>query len=294
MLNHLGGTSVNDLARIRVLVTGGQGQLGKDLVEMLEKRDYKVFPVDREEMDITDFACCEQVMNHIKPHIVIHTAAYTAVDQAESDRERAYLVNAYGTRNVAVVAQQLGAKLVYISTDYVFSGEGNIARDEFQAVSPINVYGASKLAGEQFVKELHQKSFIVRTSWVYGQHGNNFVKTMLALSKQKQEISVVHDQIGCPTYTIDLATTIIEVMNTSLYGTYHVSNSGKCSWHEFATAIIELSGLDTKVIPVYTDAFPRPAARPAFSVFDHMSLRVNGFKVPRPWKEALADFLRRY
>lgn len=279
-------------SKLRVLVTGGQGQLGRDLVELLTKEGYEAFPVDRDEMDITDFGCCQQVMNTIKPHIVIHAAAYTAVDKAESDRDTAFLINAYGTRNVAVMAQELGAKLVYISTDYVFSGEGTMPRDEFHAVSPINVYGASKLAGEQFVKELHHQYFIVRTSWVYGQYGNNFVKTMLNLAKQQQEISVVHDQIGCPTYTIDLATTIIDLMQSSKYGTYHVSNLGQCSWYEFATAIFELSGSGATAIPVHTDVFPRPAARPAFSVFDHMALRLNGFTAPRPWREALAAFLR--
>ncbi|MNJ40606.1 dTDP-4-dehydrorhamnose reductase [compost metagenome] len=279
-------------SKLRVLVTGGHGQLGRDVVDLLTKKGYEAFPVDREEMDITDFECCQQVMNTIKPHIVIHAAAYTAVDQAESDRENAFLINAYGTRNVAVMAQQLEAKLIYISTDYVFSGEGTMPRDEFHAVSPINVYGASKLAGEQFVKELHQQYFIVRTSWVYGQHGNNFVKTMLNLAKQRQEISVVHDQIGCPTYTIDLAATIIDLMQSSKYGTYHVSNSGQCSWYEFATAIFELSGSKATVVPVHSDSFPRPAVRPAFSVFDHMALRINGFTTPRPWREALEDFLR--
>lgn len=275
----------------RVMVTGGKGQLGKDLVELLKQAGYEVFPVDREEMDITDFDRCHEVMHCIKPHIVIHTAAYTEVDAAERDREAAFLINAYGTRNVAVVAEQLGAKLVYISTDYVFSGQGKQPRNEFHTVSPINVYGASKLAGESFVKELHSQYFIVRTSWVYGQYGKNFVKTMLSLAMQHKEVSVVDDQIGCPTYTMDLASTIIDLIKTSKYGIYHVSNSGSCSWHEFASAIFELTKSDTLANPVSTEQFPRPAARPSYSVFDHMSLRLNGFNTPRPWKEALADFL---
>jgi dTDP-4-dehydrorhamnose reductase len=276
---------------MKVMVTGAKGQLGTDLVNLLVDRGYEVYGYGREELDITNFDQVKQVISKISPDVVIHAAAYTKVDLAESEPDQAYLINAYGTRNVAVASQAIGAKLVYVSTDYVFDGTANTPYNEFATTNPLGVYGNSKLAGEQFVRDLHSKFFIVRTSWVYGKHGNNFVKTMLKLAHKRDELMVVNDQIGCPTYTVDLASCIIELIQTEKYGIYHVSNSGNCSWYEFAKAIFEEAGIEVKVNPCTTKDFPRPAPRPAYSVFDHMSLRLNSFSDIRHWREALGEFI---
>ncbi|MED3865133.1 dTDP-4-dehydrorhamnose reductase [Priestia megaterium] len=275
----------------KVLITGANGQLGKELVELFSEKDFDVYGFGRDKMDITNQEQVQEIMSTINPDIVIHSAAHTKVDLAESEPEQAFLINGYGTRNVAVAAERVGAKLVYVSTDYVFDGTGNTPYNEFAPTSPLGVYGKSKLAGEQFVRDLHSKFFIVRTSWVYGKHGANFVKTMLKLGEERKELSVVSDQIGCPTYTLDLANSILEIVASEKYGIYHVSNSGSCSWYEFAKAIFEEVGLDIQVNPCTTEEFPRPAARPAYSVFKHMSLQLNGFQQPREWKEGLLHFL---
>ena len=278
---------------MKVLVTGAKGQLGRDLVSLLSQNNFEVYGYGRDELDITNFENVDQVFNEVKPDIVIHAAAHTKVDLAESEPDQAYLINAIGTRNIAVYAEKVQAKLVYVSTDYVFDGSATEPIDEFTPTSPLGVYGKSKLAGEQFVRDLHTKFFIVRTSWVYGEHGNNFVKTMLKLAKSNQQLKVVHDQVGSPTYTVDLAKVIIQLIQTEKYGTYHVSNSGQCSWYEFTKAIFEEAGIEVEVNPCTTEEFPRPAPCPAYSVFDHMSLRLNGFQEVRHWKEALHEFIEK-
>ncbi|WJQ07007.1 dTDP-4-dehydrorhamnose reductase [Geobacillus stearothermophilus] len=276
---------------MKVVITGAKGQLGIDLVHLLADRGYQVYGYGREELDITNFDQVKQVISEVNPDVVIHAAAYTKVDLAESEPDQAFLINAYGTRNVTVASEAVGAKLVYISTDYVFDGTANTPYNEFAPTNPISVYGKSKLAGEQFVRDLHSKFFIVRTSWVYGKHGNNFVKTMLKLAQERDELMVVHDQVGCPTYTVDLVNCILELIQTEKYGIYHVSNSGYCSWYEFAKVIFEEAGIDIKVNPCTTKDFPRPAPRPTYSVFDHMSLRLNGFTKMRYWREAISEFI---
>ncbi|REJ11698.1 MAG: dTDP-4-dehydrorhamnose reductase [Bacillaceae bacterium] len=278
---------------MKVVVTGAKGQLGTDLVDLLSDRGYEVYGYGREELDITNFDQVHQVISKVKPDVVIHAAAYTKVDLAESEPDQAFAINSYGTRNVVVVSEKVGAKLVYVSTDYVFDGTANLPYHEFAPTNPLSVYGKSKLAGEQFVRDLHSKFFIVRTSWVYGKHGNNFVKTMLKLSQERDELMVVHDQIGCPTYTVDLANCILELIQTEKYGVYHVSNSGHCSWYEFAKAIFEEAGIEVKVNPCTTKDFPRPAPRPTYSVFEHMALKLNGFSEMRYWREALKEFIIR-
>jgi dTDP-4-dehydrorhamnose reductase len=277
---------------MKVVVTGAKGQLGTDLVHLLADRGYEVYGYGREELDITNFDQVKQVISEVNPDVVIHAAAYTKVDLAESEPDQAFLINAYGTRNVVVASEAVGAKLVYVSTDYVFDGTANVPYNEFAPTNPLSVYGKSKLAGEQFVRDLHSKFFIVRTSWVYGKHGNNFVKTMLKLAQERDELMVVHDQIGCPTYTVDLANCILELIRTEKYGIYHVSNSGHCSWYEFAKAIFEEAGIEVKVKPCTTNDFPRPAPRPAYSVFEHMALRLNGFKEMPHWRESLKNFIK--
>ncbi|RXT04503.1 dTDP-4-dehydrorhamnose reductase [Ammoniphilus sp. CFH 90114] len=281
--------------KLRVLVTGAKGQLGVDLVQQFTNSGYEVFGYSRQELDITNFQQVKETLQMVSPNVVIHSAAHTKVDLAESEPDEAFRVNALGTRNIAVASEEIGAKLVYISTDYVFNGQVSQPYDEFMPTNPLGVYGRSKLAGEQFVQALHSRFFIVRTSWVYGLHGANFVKTMLKLAEDKSELNVVHDQIGSPTFTIDLACFIGELMLSDLYGVYHASNKGTCSWFEFAKAIFEEAHLThMKVNPVTTAEFPRPAPRPAYSVMDHMAIRLNGLNDLPFWRDSLKRFIQQY
>ncbi|MGG1071858.1 dTDP-4-dehydrorhamnose reductase [Priestia megaterium] len=275
----------------KVLITGANGQLGKELVELFTEKGFEVHGFGRDKMDITNQAQVQEMISTLKPNIVLHSAAHTKVDLAESEPEQAFSINAYGTRNVAVAAEAVGAKLVYVSTDYVFDGTTDEPYSEFSPTSPLGVYGKSKLAGEQFVRDLHSRFFIVRTSWVYGKYGTNFVKTMLKLGEEKKELSVVSDQIGCPTYTLDLAHVILELIDTEKYGMYHVSNSGSCSWYEFAKEIFKISKMEVQVKPCTTADFIRPAKRPKYSVLDNLSVKLNNFKEPRSWKSGLREFL---
>jgi dTDP-4-dehydrorhamnose reductase len=274
-----------------VLVTGAEGQLGSDLVLLLVLSGYKVFGMGKSELDITNEEEVNKVVSFLKPEIIIHCAAYTQVDNAESDSDTVFLINGIGTRNIAIAAESNHSKLIYISTDYVFDGCSTTAYHEFSPVTPINIYGTSKLAGEMMVRDFHSKFFIVRTSWIFGVNGNNFVKTMLQLSKEREQLKVVHDQIGCPTYTVDLSKCIIQLMETNKYGIYHVSNSGSCSWFDFAKEIFEQTKIPIKLEPCTTDEFPRPAKRPKYSILDHMSLRINNFEPMPHWKSALTRFL---
>lgn len=279
---------------MKVLITGAKGQLGQELVRILPYKGFNVFGFGREELDITDIKNVRKVLREIKPEVVLHTAAYTQVDKAESEEEQAYLVNAYGSRNVAVVSEEIGAKLCYMSTDYVFDGSKSTPYKEFDHVNPLGVYGRSKYAGEELVKTLSTRYFIVRTSWVYGLYGNNFVKTMIRLAKEKKELGVVHDQIGSPTYTLDLSLFLAELIKSEKYGIYHVSNTGTCSWFEFAKAIFEEAGIEVKLKPLRTEDFPRPAPRPKYSVMDHLAIRANQFSPLRYWRDGLKDFLQEY
>ncbi|TDF96219.1 dTDP-4-dehydrorhamnose reductase [Paenibacillus piri] len=278
---------------MRVLVTGAYGQLGRDVVDIFREK-HEVLGFGRNELDITDPNHCQQMIQEYRPDVIIHCAAYTAVDLAESEEDQAYLVNAYGTRNVAVAAEKMGCKICYISTDYVFDGSSANPYKEYDNTNPTSVYGKSKRAGENLIQTLSSKYFIVRTSWVYGQHGNNFVKTMLKISKERDKLSVVNDQIGSPTFTEDLAKFLLELVNSEKYGIYHASNSGSCSWYDFAKAIFEESNIAITVQPCTTEDFPRPAPRPKNSVMDHLSIRADGFKDLRPWREALTEFLQKY
>jgi dTDP-4-dehydrorhamnose reductase len=278
--------------RMKVLVTGANGQLGKDVVSLFKKH-YVVAGLGREELDITQSDQCKQKLSEFRPNIVIHCAAYTAVDLAESEEDQAYRVNAMGTRNLAVASELVGSKFCHISTDYVFDGQATAPYKEYDNTNPTGVYGKSKRAGEILVQSLSSKYFIVRTSWVYGLYGNNFVKTMLKLAQDRKQLKVVHDQLGSPTFTEDLAAFLLQLVETENYGVYHASNSGICSWNDFAKAIFEIKGLPIEVVPCTTEEFPRPAPRPKYSVMDHQSIRINGFEDLRPWKEALVDFLKK-
>lgn len=285
------------MCKMKVLVTGSAGQLGQDLMLLLQKQGHEVLGCDRQEMDITNLEQCVEVIGGFRPDAVIHCAAHTAVDAAETDIDAAYLINATGSRNVAVAAEKAGAKLVYISTDYVFDGMGTKPYHEYDNTDPQSIYGKSKRAGEILVQSLSSKFFIVRTSWVYGKYGNNFVKTMLKLGQEKPLLQVVDDQKGSPTYTVDLARFLLELIQTEKYGVYHASNSEACTWYEFTQAIFaeseDILGLKftAKLEPCGTEQFPRPAPRPRYSVMEHLSIRTNGFEDIRPWREGLKDFL---
>lgn len=275
---------------MRVLVTGANGQLGKDIIPIMNER-HDVFGFGRNELDVRNIKQCITVTKEIKPDVILHLAAFTAVDRAETEEDEAYQVNANGSRNMAIAAQEIGAKICYISTDYVFDGTSPTPYQEYDNTCPVSVYGKSKKAGELLVSSLCTRYFIVRTSWVYGMHGNNFVKTILRLAQQKESFKVVNDQVGSPTYTVDLSNFLAELICTNNYGVYHASNTGSCSWYDFAKAIIKESGLDVRVEPCTTDEFPRPAPRPKYSVMDHVSIRTNGFKELRHWSKALKELM---
>ncbi len=277
--------------KITLLVTGANGQLGRELVGLADDR-IKIIGYGRQELDVTNLAQCRAAIDAIRPDTIIHAGAYTAVDKAESDSDEAYRVNVIGTRNLILAANEIGAKFCYISTDYVFDGTASQPYNEYDNTNPQSVYGKSKRAGEVLLQSLSQRYFIVRSSWVYGKYGNNFVKTMLKLASERESLSVVHDQIGSPTYTYDLGRFLIELVQTEAYGIYHASNSGTCTWYEFAQAIFEESGLSTKVEPCSTDQYPRPASRPAYSVMDHSAIRQNGLTDLRLWREGLKAFLK--
>lgn len=285
---------------MNVLVTGAAGQLGMDVVSIFREAGHSVIACDRNTLDITDQASCLRIINEYKPEVVIHCAAYTAVDKAEHDVDEAYRINAAGTRNMVVASERFKAKFCYISTDYVFDGFSERAYHEYDNTNPLTIYGKSKRAGENLVQSLSSSYFVVRTSWVYGIHGNNFVKTMLRLGTDMSELKVVNDQKGSPTYTFDLAKFLLELVQTEKYGVYHASNTGTCTWYEFANSIFteaeSLSGTKypVKVYPCTTEEFPLPAPRPKNSVMDHLSIRTNGLTDLRPWMEGLREFLKEY
>nr|WP_053377419.1 dTDP-4-dehydrorhamnose reductase [Paenibacillus sp. FJAT-27812] len=276
---------------MKIVITGASGQLGRELA-LWATDTADIIGFGREELDITSLPACRNLFALHRPDVVIHCAAYTAVDKAESEPDEAFRVNAAATRNVAVAAREVGAKLCYISTDYVFDGTGTAPYNEYDPTNPQTVYGKSKLAGEQAVQTLHDRFYIVRTSWVYGKYGNNFVKTMLKMAGERDQLKVVADQIGSPTYTHDLAAFLLELVHTDYYGIYHASNSGVCSWYDFAKAIFEDSSINILVEPCTTADFPRQAPRPAYSVMDHSAIRSNGLNVLRPWREALNHYLK--
>ena len=276
---------------MRVIVTGAGGQLGFDIIKQLEKNGDEPFAADLPEVDITDNACVEAFFDKVKPEAVIHCAAYTNVDGAESDKELCRAINRDGTLNVAKAAQKYGAKLVYISTDYVFDGKGTEPFETDSPKVPCNHYGVTKLEGEVAASENCEKCFIVRISWVFGINGKNFVKTMLRLAKEREELTVVCDQTGSPTYTPDLSELICEMIKTEKYGVYHATNENYCSWAEFATEIMRLAGEKTKIIPVASSEYKTVAVRPLNSRMSKTSLDNAGFRRLPTWQDALGRFL---
>ena len=274
-----------------VLITGILGQLGYDLAKELTRRDVEFVAPSLEELELTTEDGAKNFILKTKPDVVAHCAAYTAVDKAETESELALTVNGFGTRWVAEACREVGAKMVYISTDYVFGGDGKTPYEVHDEKKPVNVYGRSKLLGEDAVTALVDRHFIVRTSWVFGINGNNFIKTMLKLGATKKLLTVVNDQIGSPTYTVDLAKLLADMMATDKFGTYHATNEGFCSWAEFAREIFELAGVDVEVEGIPTLEYPTPARRPFNSRLSKKSLDEAGFNRLPPWQDALQRFL---
>jgi dTDP-4-dehydrorhamnose reductase len=277
---------------MRILVTGVSGQLGYDVVKALKSRNIECIGVGRTEFDITNENDVRKYILNYKPDAVIHCAAYTAVDKAEDEYDLCHMVNACGTENIAKACRAVDAKMVYISTDYVFPGGGIKAYNINDNKGPLGIYGKTKLEGENAVKEILKKYFIVRISWVFGINGNNFVKTILRIGKDRSEINVVSDQIGSPTYTADLAQLLCDMVITNKYGIYHATNEGYCSWAEFADEIFKLAGYNTRVNYIKTSEYPSKAVRPLNSKLDKTSLDKAGFKRLPHWKDALKRYLK--
>lgn len=277
---------------MKLLVTGSKGQLGTDLLNELEKRGHQFIGVDVEEMDITDEAKVREVLMPAEVDGVIHCAAHTAVDRAEDEVDLVRKINALGTEYIAKCCGEKDIPMMYISTDYVFDGEGETPwnPDDLDR-RPLNVYGQTKYEGELAVEKYVKDYYIVRIAWVFGLNGNNFIKTMLKLSESRSELDVVEDQVGSPTYTYDLARLLVDMMETDKYGRYHATNVGFCSWYEFAKEIFRQAGVEMKVNPVTSDKFPAKAKRPHNSRMDQSKLIENGF-VPLPtWQDALKRYL---
>ena len=279
---------------MKIFITGARGQLGSDLITECEKRGIETIGVDVQEMDITDAEAVTKVMNELAPFdAVIHCAAHTAVDKAEDEPELVRAINATGTQNIANVCKAMDIPMMYISTDYVFNGEGT---DPWQPDNlnrqPLNVYGQMKYEGELAVENTVPKYFLVRIAWVFGLHGNNFIKTMLRLGKERGAVSVVNDQIGNPTYTPDLARLLVDMIQTDKYGRYHATNEGDyISWYDFACEIFKQANLDVKVTPVDSEAFPAKAKRPHNSRMDKSKLDEAGFKRLPLWQDAVHRYM---
>ncbi len=276
---------------VKVLVTGANGQLGYDMLKKLNEVGIETIASTREDFDLTDYDSTNAYIKSCKPDIIIHCAAYTAVDKAEDEKEKCYKVNVEGTRNIALAAKDIDSKVVYISTDYVFDGKDEAPYKEDESTNPVNYYGYTKAQGEKIIQDLLEKYYIVRTSWVFGANGNNFVKTMLRLSESRDELSVVSDQIGSPTYTKDLADFIFDLIQTDNYGIYHGVNEGYCNWSEFAEEIFSIAGKKVKVHPIKSIEYPTKASRPYNSRLSKKRMDSAGLKRLPDWKDALNRFL---
>ncbi|MBR1702064.1 MAG: dTDP-4-dehydrorhamnose reductase [Lachnospiraceae bacterium] len=278
---------------MKVLVTGVKGQLGYDVVNELTARGHEAVGVDVQDMDITDAAAVDRVIKAAAPDAVIHCAAYTAVDAAEDNEEICRKVNTGGTQNIANVCKEMDIKMIYISTDYVFNGEGERPWEPDDERGPVSVYGQTKYEGELAVQNTLEKYFIVRIAWVFGINGKNFVKTMLKLAETHDTLRVVDDQFGSPTYTFDLSKLLVDMIETEKYGVYHATNEGICSWYEFACAIFQEAGLGDRITvnPVSTAEYGAKASRPANSRMSKEKLTQNGFRKLPPWQDALKRYV---
>lgn len=281
----------------RILVIGAKGMLGRDLVEVLRSslRSDELFGWDIDEIDITEENETATKIESLQPKMVINVAAYTDVDGCELHEEKAFAINAEGMRHVALGAKRCGAKAVYLSTDYIFDGKKGKPYLEDDPPHPMNVYGRSKLKGEQYVQELVKDALVVRTQWLYGKYGNNFVASILRQAREKEVLSVVNDQIGSPTYTVDLSKAISLLIQREARGIFHVANSNLCTWYDYAQRILTLSGIKgVKVLPISSKELNRPAPRPSYSALDTQKLKREAGMTLRPWFEALKDYLSAY
>jgi len=276
---------------MKVLVTGFNGQLGFDVIKVLESRGISCEGVDITDFDLTDSEAVSQYIRNYAPTAVVHCAAYTAVDKSEEDKDVCYAVNVTGTENIARICKEIHAKMVYVSTDYVFNGEGDRPFEVNDPKAPKSQYGLTKSRGEDKVREYLSEYFIVRTAWAFGINGNNFVKTMIKLGKEMEEITVVNDQYGSPTYTLDFACLLCDMIVTDKYGIYHATNEGFCSWYDFACAIMKAAGLATRVIPITSEQYPSKAVRPKNSRLSKDSLELAGFNRLPTWQDALKRYV---
>lgn len=288
---------------MKILVTGAKGQLGSQIINILKEgkselgdinpmyKSSKILGVDIEDLDIASITDVQAFMEKEKPDIVINSAAYTNVDGCEENKEDAFKVNALGVRNLAKACEKIGAKLIHVSTDYVFEGEGTVPYCEYDVPNPVSVYGKTKLLGEKYIQQFCSKYFILRTAWLYGYNGKNFVKTIMKAAKERGHLDVVNDQRGNPTNAEDLAYHILKVALTEEYGIYHCTGKGECSWYDFACKIVEYAGIDCTVSPVTSEQYKRAAKRPSYSSLDNMMLRCTVGDDMREWKEALFEFI---
>lgn len=278
---------------MKVLVLGANGQLGYEFSNFLRDK-VELFAFSHSELDILDFEKLVNKFLELSPDIVINCAAYTKVDQAEKEQALAYKINAVGARNVSFASFKINAKVVYFSTDYVFDGKKNTPYNEFDKPNPISVYGKSKFLGEIHTKEHNSNHLILRISWLYGVNGSNFVKTIIRLAKEKGELKVVNDQIGTPTYSLDVVKQAWKLIQEDSVGLYHSASLGQTTWFEFARRIVEKLNLNAKVAPIETDEFPALAKRPNFSVLENYLLKLEGRNIMRNWEEAFGDFINKY
>lgn len=275
-----------------ILVTGVSGQLGYDVVKELKKRNIECLGISRNDLDITDEIAVNKYIKELKPECVVHCAAYTAVDRAEDEEEICRKVNVSGTEYIAKACKEIDSKMIYISTDYVFDGKGDEPFEVDGHIEPHSVYGKSKHEGELKVQRILDKYFIVRISWVFGINGNNFIKTMLRLGKERDSINVVCDQIGSPTYTADLAPLLCDMALSEKYGIYHATNEGYCSWAEFAEEIMKSAKLKCRINPIPTSEYPAKAERPLNSRMSKKKIIDSGFRLLPQWKDAVSRYLK--
>ena len=279
---------------MKILITGAEGQLGSDVVLELKRRDIAHLGIDIADLDITDEGGVRRFLVLHKPQCVVHCAAFTNVDDAEDNAELCMRVNRDGTENLAKTCREIGAEMIYISTDYVFGGEGDMPYETDSPKAPLSVYGKSKLAGEEALIRHLDRYYIVRISWVFGSNGSNFVKTMLRLAQTRGEINVVDDQIGSPTYTPDLAALLCDMALSGKYGIYHATNEGHCSWAEFAAEIMRIGGTSCKINPIPSEQYPTKAVRPGNSRMSKMSLDAAGFARLPMWQDALGRYMLKF
>ncbi|CUU50235.1 dTDP-4-dehydrorhamnose reductase [Clostridium beijerinckii] len=289
---------------MNILITGANGQLGQEILHLLKNMKADIGYVDEayknanikalnsRELDITDFEKVKVCVSEFKPELIINCAAFTNVDKCETDRETALKVNAIGPQNLAIAAEEISAKLMHVSTDYVFSGDYEEPLTEYDLPSPSTTYGKTKLLGEAYIREQCSKYFIFRTAWLYGRFGKNFVYTIMNAAKEKGYLEVVNDQTGCPTNAEDLAYQILEIALTEGYGIYHCTGEGKCTWYDFAKKIIEFSEIECQIKPITSENLNRPAKRPIFSALENMMLNAKNMNRMRNWEEALKEFIK--